>query len=137
MNATDGERSYSAAASTAPVTITAHYGFGPDWNSVPHDIRQGIAMFATYRFVQREAASIGPDSGPVSDVPFSVKQIIEPYLRTTKRPACVGCASCGRSCSRSPPRSPRSRMSRGHDRICATRARTGPPATRERQPKLG
>jgi uncharacterized phiE125 gp8 family phage protein len=61
------------------VSITFVVGFGDDWNAVPHDLRQAIMMLAAYWFAQREAASIGPDSGPVSDVPFSVKQILAPY----------------------------------------------------------
>jgi uncharacterized phiE125 gp8 family phage protein len=60
-------------------TITFTVGYGDDHNSVPHDIRQAIYMLVAYWFEQREAASIGPDSGPVSDVPFSVKQILAPY----------------------------------------------------------
>jgi len=60
-------------------TITFTVGFGDDHNAVPHDLRQGIMMLVAFWFSQREAASIGPDSGPVSDVPFSVKQILAPY----------------------------------------------------------
>jgi uncharacterized phiE125 gp8 family phage protein len=53
--------------------------YGDSWNSVPESLRQAVQMLASYWFAQREAASIGPDSGPVSDVPFSVRQILEPY----------------------------------------------------------
>jgi uncharacterized phiE125 gp8 family phage protein len=50
-----------------------------DHNAIPESLRQAVMMLASYWFSQREAAAIGPDSGPVSDVPFSVKQILEPY----------------------------------------------------------
>jgi uncharacterized phiE125 gp8 family phage protein len=59
-------------------TIRATYGFGSDWNSVPHDVRQSIGMLAGYWYGQREAAQVDPDAR-VFDVPFSVKQILEPY----------------------------------------------------------
>jgi uncharacterized phiE125 gp8 family phage protein len=61
------------------VTVHMMVGFGSDHNAVPHDLRQAASMLVAYWFSQREAASIGPDSGPVSDVPFSVKQILAPY----------------------------------------------------------
>jgi uncharacterized phiE125 gp8 family phage protein len=60
-------------------TITFTVGYGDTWNSVPESLRQAVSMLATYWYGMREAAAIGPDSGPVSDVPFSVKQILEPY----------------------------------------------------------
>ena len=63
------------------LTIVFILGYGDDWNSVPHDLRQAIMMLVAYRYTQCEAASIGPDTGPVSDVPYSVKQILDPYRR--------------------------------------------------------
>jgi uncharacterized phiE125 gp8 family phage protein len=60
------------------VMIRARYGW-VDHNGAPEALRQAVGMLVAYWFAQREAASIGPDSGPVSDVPFSVKQILEPY----------------------------------------------------------
>jgi uncharacterized phiE125 gp8 family phage protein len=60
------------------VTIRMRVGW-PTHNQVPEDLRQSVMMLVAYWFNQREAASIGPDSGPVSDVPFSVKQILAPY----------------------------------------------------------
>jgi uncharacterized phiE125 gp8 family phage protein len=57
------------------VTVRMRVGFGSDWNSVPEALRQSISMLVAYWFSMREAAAIGP----VSDVPFSVKQILEPY----------------------------------------------------------
>jgi uncharacterized phiE125 gp8 family phage protein len=50
-----------------------------DWNGTPESLRQAIMMLASYWFSQREAASIGPDSGPVSHVPFAVRELVEPY----------------------------------------------------------
>jgi uncharacterized phiE125 gp8 family phage protein len=61
------------------ITVTFQAGYGDNWNDVPHALRQATAMLAAYWFELREAAAIGPDSGPVSDVPFSVKQLVEPY----------------------------------------------------------
>jgi uncharacterized phiE125 gp8 family phage protein len=60
-------------------TVTFTVGYGEDHNSIPHDIRQATMMLIAYWFNQREAAAIGAEAGPVSDVPFSVKQILEPY----------------------------------------------------------
>jgi uncharacterized phiE125 gp8 family phage protein len=50
-----------------------------DWNGVPDALRQAVLMLAAYWFGQREAAAIGPDSGPVSDVPYSVRELLEPF----------------------------------------------------------
>jgi uncharacterized phiE125 gp8 family phage protein len=61
------------------ITITFVAGFGPDHNSVPEALRQAVMMLASYWYSQREAASIGPDSGPVSDVPFSVRALCDSY----------------------------------------------------------
>jgi uncharacterized phiE125 gp8 family phage protein len=63
----------------AAITVRMRVGFGTDHNSSPESLRQSIGMLAAYWFSMREAAAIGPDYGPVSDVPFSVKQILEPY----------------------------------------------------------
>jgi uncharacterized phiE125 gp8 family phage protein len=60
------------------VMIRARYGW-VDHNSIPEALRQAVSMLVAYWFNQREAAAIGPDYGPVSDVPFSVKEILEPY----------------------------------------------------------
>jgi uncharacterized phiE125 gp8 family phage protein len=60
------------------VLIRARYGW-IDWNGVPEALRQSVMMLASYWFSQREAASIGPDSGPVSHVPYSVRELTEPY----------------------------------------------------------
>jgi uncharacterized phiE125 gp8 family phage protein len=60
------------------VIIRARYGW-MDHNSVPEAIRQALAMLVAYWFNQREAAVIGPDYGPVSDVPYGVKALLEPY----------------------------------------------------------
>jgi uncharacterized phiE125 gp8 family phage protein len=60
------------------VMIRARYGW-IDHNGVPEALRQGVIMLAAYWFGQREAASIGPDSGPVSHVPFAVRELIDPY----------------------------------------------------------
>jgi uncharacterized phiE125 gp8 family phage protein len=61
------------------ITITFVAGFGPDHNYVPEALRQAVMMMASYWFSQREAASIGPDQGPVSHVPFGVREILEPF----------------------------------------------------------
>jgi uncharacterized phiE125 gp8 family phage protein len=50
-----------------------------DHNGIPEGLRQAVLMLASYWFAQREAASIGPDSGPVSHVPFAVRELIEPF----------------------------------------------------------
>jgi uncharacterized phiE125 gp8 family phage protein len=50
-----------------------------DHNGVPEALRQAIMMLAAYWFGQREAASIGPDQGPVSHIPFGVRELIEPF----------------------------------------------------------
>jgi len=60
------------------VLIRARYGW-LDHNSVPEALRQAVAMLGAYWFNQREAASIGPDSGPVSHVPYSVREICDSY----------------------------------------------------------
>jgi uncharacterized phiE125 gp8 family phage protein len=60
------------------ITIRMRVGFGSDWNAVPHDVRQSIGMLAAYWYGQREAAQVDPDAR-VFDVPFSVKQILEPW----------------------------------------------------------
>jgi uncharacterized phiE125 gp8 family phage protein len=49
-----------------------------DHNSVPEDLRQAAAMLVAYWFSQREAAQVDPDAR-VFDVPFSIKQILEPH----------------------------------------------------------
>jgi uncharacterized phiE125 gp8 family phage protein len=59
------------------VEIEFVVGYGNDWNAVPESIRQAIAMLAGYWFSQREAAGVGDH--PISHVPFSVREIIEPY----------------------------------------------------------
>jgi uncharacterized phiE125 gp8 family phage protein len=61
------------------ITIVFTAGYGDNWNSVPESLRQAVQMLAAYWFSQREAAAIGPDQGPVSDVPFSVRQILDAY----------------------------------------------------------
>jgi uncharacterized phiE125 gp8 family phage protein len=60
------------------VMIRARYGW-IDHNGVPEALRQAVMMLAAYWFGQREAASIGPDQGPVSHVPYSVREILEPF----------------------------------------------------------
>jgi uncharacterized phiE125 gp8 family phage protein len=60
------------------VMIRARYGW-IDHNGVPEALRQAVGMLAAYWYAQREAASIGPDSGPVSHVPFAVRELFEPF----------------------------------------------------------
>jgi uncharacterized phiE125 gp8 family phage protein len=60
------------------VLIRARYGW-VDHNGIPEGLRQAVMMLASYWFGQREAASIGPDSGPVSHVPFAVRELVDPY----------------------------------------------------------
>jgi hypothetical protein len=60
------------------VIIRATYGW-VDHNSVPEALRQAVMMLTSYWFSQREAAAIGPDSGPVSNVPYGVRELLEPY----------------------------------------------------------
>jgi uncharacterized phiE125 gp8 family phage protein len=60
------------------VMIRAQYGWA-DHNGVPEALRQAVGMLAAYWYAQREAAAIGPDYGPVSDVPYGVKALLEPY----------------------------------------------------------
>jgi uncharacterized phiE125 gp8 family phage protein len=50
-----------------------------DHNGAPEALRQAVMMLAAYWFSQREAAAIGPDSGPVSHIPFGVRELVEPY----------------------------------------------------------
>jgi uncharacterized phiE125 gp8 family phage protein len=59
------------------VTVRFRAGYGDDWNSVPEAIRQALMMLVAYWYSQREAASVGDH--PISDIPFSVRQILEPY----------------------------------------------------------
>jgi uncharacterized phiE125 gp8 family phage protein len=81
-----GERITLAPEATWPsiwhgldvITVTFIVGFGPDHNYVPESIRQAITMLAAYWFAQREAAAIA-DAGPVSHVPFGVRELLEPY----------------------------------------------------------
>jgi uncharacterized phiE125 gp8 family phage protein len=61
------------------ITVRLRTGYGDNWNSVPEAIRQALAMLVAYWFNQREAAAIGPDYGPVSDVPYGVKALLEPF----------------------------------------------------------
>jgi uncharacterized phiE125 gp8 family phage protein len=75
----DGQSWPSTSRGIGSVIVTATYGFGPDWNHVPEAIRQAIAMLAAYWFAQREAAAIGSDAGPVSHVPFSVRELLQSY----------------------------------------------------------
>jgi uncharacterized phiE125 gp8 family phage protein len=80
-----GERITLAPGATWPsvfygldvITITFVVGFGPDHNYLPESIRQAVMLLASYWYGQREAASIGDH--PISDIPFSVKQILEPF----------------------------------------------------------
>jgi uncharacterized phiE125 gp8 family phage protein len=82
-----GERITLAPEATWPslwhgldvVTVTFVVGFGPNHNYVPESLRQAVQMLAAYWYAQREAASIGPDAGPVSNVPFSVRELLEPF----------------------------------------------------------
>jgi uncharacterized phiE125 gp8 family phage protein len=60
------------------VLLRARFGW-PDHNAIPEALRQAVMMLAAFWFGQREAAAIGPDSGPVSHVPFAVRELIEPY----------------------------------------------------------
>jgi uncharacterized phiE125 gp8 family phage protein len=60
------------------VTVTFVVGYGASWNDVPESLRQAIGMLAAYWYGQREAAQVDPDAR-VFDVPFSVRQILEPY----------------------------------------------------------
>jgi uncharacterized phiE125 gp8 family phage protein len=50
-----------------------------DHNGLPEALRQAVLMLAAYWFGQREAASIGPDSGPVSHIPFGVRELVESF----------------------------------------------------------
>jgi uncharacterized phiE125 gp8 family phage protein len=61
------------------ITIEFTVGYGPDHNYVPESLRHAIALLAAYGFEQRTAAAIGPDYGPVSEVPFGVRQILDGY----------------------------------------------------------
>jgi uncharacterized phiE125 gp8 family phage protein len=61
------------------VVITFDAGFGPDHNFVPEDLRQVVMMIAAYWFAQREVASIGPEHGPVSHIPFGAREILQAY----------------------------------------------------------
>jgi uncharacterized phiE125 gp8 family phage protein len=49
-----------------------------DHNSIPESLRQAVMMLTAYWFGQREAAAIG-DAGPVSHVPFAVRELVEPF----------------------------------------------------------
>jgi uncharacterized phiE125 gp8 family phage protein len=60
------------------VIIKARYGW-IDHNGMPESLRQAVLMLAAYWYGQREAASIGPHQGPVSHIPFGVREILEPY----------------------------------------------------------
>jgi uncharacterized phiE125 gp8 family phage protein len=61
------------------VTVRFRTGYGDSWNAVPEPIRQALMMLVAYWFNQREAAAIGPEYGPVSDVPYGVKALLEPF----------------------------------------------------------
>jgi uncharacterized phiE125 gp8 family phage protein len=61
----------------AAVTVRFTSGYGDNWNSIPEAIRQALMMLVAYWYSQREAASVGDH--PISDIPFSVRQILEPY----------------------------------------------------------
>jgi uncharacterized phiE125 gp8 family phage protein len=61
------------------ITVELVAGFGEDHNSVPESLRHAVSLLAAFWWEQRTAASIGPDSGPVSDVPFSVREILDAH----------------------------------------------------------
>jgi uncharacterized phiE125 gp8 family phage protein len=60
------------------VIVRAQFGW-TDWNGIPEALRQAVLLLAAYWFGQREAASIGPDQGPVSHIPFGVRELVEPF----------------------------------------------------------
>jgi uncharacterized phiE125 gp8 family phage protein len=61
------------------VLLRTEFGFGPDHNYVPEDLRQAVQMLACHWFENRSATAAGPDYGPVGRVPYGVAEIIEPY----------------------------------------------------------
>jgi uncharacterized phiE125 gp8 family phage protein len=50
-----------------------------DWNGVPEALRQAVMMLACHWFENRSTTAAGPNHGPVSHVPFGVRELIEPY----------------------------------------------------------
>ena len=64
----------------ATITITFTCGYGASWNEIPEGLRQAAMMLAAHWFNCREAASAGPDFGPVSHVPYSARELLAPYV---------------------------------------------------------
>ena len=60
------------------VIIRAQYGWA-DHNGVPEALRQAVGMLACHWFENRSTSAAGPDYGPVSSVPFGVRELIEPF----------------------------------------------------------
>jgi uncharacterized phiE125 gp8 family phage protein len=60
------------------VIIRARFGW-PTHNEVPEALRQAVQMLACHWFEQRSTTAAGPDYGPVSHVPFGVRELIEPF----------------------------------------------------------
>jgi uncharacterized phiE125 gp8 family phage protein len=69
--------SWPATRQPSDIAITFTAGFGDDWNSTPEPIRQAILLLVSYWFDMRTAA-IG-EGGPVTHVPFSVRELIQPF----------------------------------------------------------
>ena len=85
-------------------TITFVVSYGNDHNAVPESLRQAIMMLAAYWFNQREAAAIGPEQGPASHVPLSVREILDRMISGLENRIERGCTSVG----------PESRPGNGH-----------------------
>ena len=76
-------------------TITFVVSYGNDHNAVPESLRQAIMMLAAYWFNQREAAVIGPEQGPASHIPFSVREILDRMISGLENRIERGCTSVG------------------------------------------
>jgi uncharacterized phiE125 gp8 family phage protein len=50
-----------------------------DHNGVPDALRQAVLMLACNWFENRSTTAAGPDYGPVSHIPFGVRELIEPF----------------------------------------------------------
>jgi uncharacterized phiE125 gp8 family phage protein len=50
-----------------------------DWNGIPESLRQAVLLLACHWFENRSTSAAGPDYGPVSYIPFGVRELIDPY----------------------------------------------------------
>jgi uncharacterized phiE125 gp8 family phage protein len=71
--------SWPGTREPSDITITFTAGFGDDHNSTPEPIRLAVLQLVAHWFDARQPVAIGPDYGPASHVPFTVRELLQPY----------------------------------------------------------